>query len=65
MLSPDKIFFLKQAQSSGFRAYLYYIATDDPEINIERGAYRVQQGDHSVPILIELIFLMILRKVRY
>lgn len=33
----------------GYRNYLYYIATDDPQINISRVQYRVSQGGHSVP----------------
>jgi predicted ABC-type ATPase len=49
MSSPDKIEFLKQAQESSFRTYLYYIATDDPEINISRVKNRVKAGGHSVP----------------
>jgi predicted ABC-type ATPase len=49
MSSADKVEFLKQAQESGFRTYLYYIATDDPEINISRVKNRVKAGGHSVP----------------
>lgn len=33
----------------GYRTYLYYIATDDPEINVSRVRYRVGQGGHAVP----------------
>jgi predicted ABC-type ATPase len=49
MSSPDKVAFLAQAQRSGYRTYLYYIATDDPEINISRVRSRVKQGGHPVP----------------
>ncbi len=49
MSSPDKIEFLKKAQDSGFRTYLYYVATDDPLINISRVRYRIKTGGHSVP----------------
>jgi predicted ABC-type ATPase len=49
MSSFDKIEFVKTAQKSGFRTYLYYIATDDPLINISRIAHRVKTGGHSVP----------------
>jgi predicted ABC-type ATPase len=45
----DKITFLQQAQHNGFRTYLYYVATEDPEINISRVHYRVGMGGHSVP----------------
>ena len=36
MPSPDKIEILHKAQARGFRTYLYYVATEDPEINISR-----------------------------
>jgi predicted ABC-type ATPase len=46
---PDKIEFLQRAQSNGYRTYLYYVATEDPAINISRVQYRVKMGGHSVP----------------
>lgn len=49
MSFPDKIEFLRAAQSRGYRNYLYYVATDDPAINISRVRYRVRMGGHSVP----------------
>ena len=49
MSSPDKVDFLRKAQTKGFRTYLYYVATEDPEINISRVQYRVKCGGHSVP----------------
>ncbi|MBI2355457.1 MAG: zeta toxin family protein, partial [Deltaproteobacteria bacterium] len=49
MSSPDKVAFLKKAQEFGFRTYLYYVATEDPEINISRVESRVAEGGHSVP----------------
>ena len=49
MSSPDKVAFLRKAQAQGFRTYLYYVATEDPEINISRVANRVRQGGHPVP----------------
>lgn len=45
----SKVEFLKEAQARGFRTYLYYVATVDPEINIARVHYRVQTGGHVVP----------------
>lgn len=48
MSSPDKINLLHEAQRNGYRTYLYYIATDDPEINISRVRYRVKTGGHAV-----------------
>ncbi len=49
MSSPDKIEFLDQAQRAGFRTYLYYVATEDPAINIWRVKRRVELGGHNVP----------------
>jgi predicted ABC-type ATPase len=49
MSHPSKVDLLRQAQNSGFRTYLYYIATDDPAINISRVRNRVIMGGHSVP----------------
>lgn len=40
---------MKQAQSIGYRTYLYYVATDDPDINISRVKNRVRLGGHDVP----------------
>ncbi|NHB58954.1 zeta toxin [Acinetobacter sp. 194] len=44
----SKVEFLKQAQEQGFRTYLYYVATVDPDINIARVQYRVDMGGHPV-----------------
>lgn len=49
MSSADKIDVLKKARDAGFKNYLYYIATDDPDINIQRVHNRVQAGGHDVP----------------
>ncbi|MCX6987455.1 MAG: zeta toxin family protein [Chlamydiae bacterium] len=49
MSFPDKVNFLRKAQSKGYRTYLYYVATEDPSINISRVRYRVRMGGHSVP----------------
>ena len=49
MSSPDKVAFLQKAQQAGFRTYLYYVATEDPEINIDRVRHRVARGGHPVP----------------
>ncbi|MEM0542874.1 zeta toxin family protein [Flavobacterium sp. j3] len=48
MSHPSKIDFLKYARSQGFKVYLYYIATEDPEINISRVNVRVAQNGHPV-----------------
>lgn len=49
MCHPSKLEFLKQAKKSRFKIYLYFIATKNPAINIERVDNRVEEGGHSVP----------------
>lgn len=49
MSFQDKVEFLRKAQLKGYRTYLYYIATEDPRINISRVQYRVRMGGHAVP----------------
>lgn len=48
MSSPDKVAFLQKAQQAGYRTYLYFVATEDPEINVARVKYRVATGGHPV-----------------
>lgn len=48
MSHPSKIDFFKKALARGYRVYLYYIATEDPEINIGRVSSRVAQHGHQV-----------------
>ncbi len=49
MSSPDKVSLLCRAQQLGYRTYLYYVATEDPIINVSRVAARVRRGGHPVP----------------
>jgi predicted ABC-type ATPase len=49
MSSPDKIDLLRNARQLGYRTYLYYVATEDPIINISRVRNRVRLGGHPVP----------------
>lgn len=49
MSSRDKVDFMKEAKERGYRVYLYFVATDDPEINLDRVRRRVMQGGHPVP----------------
>ncbi len=49
MSSPDKVELLRRSQAAGYRTYLYYVATDDPSINISRVRNRVRTGGHGVP----------------
>lgn len=48
MSHSAKIDFIKLAKSCGYRTYLYFIATEDPEININRVSIRVAQSGHNV-----------------
>ena len=48
MSHPPKLEFLRAARLVGYRAYLYFVATADPAINIARVAVRVAKGGHSV-----------------
>lgn len=45
----SKIQFMKDASALGFRVYLYFVATEDVQINVARVAERVRLGGHSVP----------------
>lgn len=49
MSHPGKVALLQQAQEAGYRTYLYFVATDDPAINVSRVANRVALGGHAVP----------------
>ena len=49
MSHPRKLEVLKSAVANGFRNYLYFVATEDPQINISRVKTRVKQGGHDVP----------------
>ena len=49
MSHPGKAALLKKAQEVGYRTYLYYVATDDPAINISRVENRVRLNGHHVP----------------
>lgn len=46
---PAKIDILKQAQQLGYRTYMYFVATESPEINIGRIQLRVRKNGHGVP----------------
>ncbi len=48
MSFPDKVEFLQKARQAGFRTYLYFVATEDPAINIDRVRHRVEMGGHPV-----------------
>lgn len=46
---PSHIDHLKHAKSAGFEVVVYFVATEDPLINIGRVANRVERGGHDVP----------------
>ena len=48
MSHPSKLEFLKKAKFLGYRIYLYFVATEDPEINISRVNLRVELKGHPV-----------------
>jgi len=50
MSSPDKVALMEKARTLGYRTYLYFIATEDPQINIARVKSRVHLGGHDVPV---------------
>lgn len=49
MSHPSKIETLRVAKEKGFKNYLYFICTEDPEINKSRVAERVVNKGHPVP----------------
>ena len=48
MSHPSKVDFMKEAQAIGYRTYLYFVSTENPEINIDRVEIRVREGGHPV-----------------
>ncbi|MGN8276739.1 zeta toxin family protein [Pseudomonas sp. SMV71] len=48
MSFKDKVEFMQLARANGYRTYLYFVATESPEININRVANRVDDGGHDV-----------------
>lgn len=48
MSHKSKIDFLHLARNEGYKVYLYFIATDDPDINVNRVSVRVAQDGHAV-----------------
>lgn len=48
MSDKKKIYFLRKAKKAGYKIYLYFFATEDPLININRVKVRMAQHGHSV-----------------
>ncbi|KYC42305.1 hypothetical protein WA1_20235 [Scytonema hofmannii PCC 7110] len=49
MSHPSKLKLMKQALMSGYQVELVFVATSNPEININRVRQRVAEGGHDVP----------------
>ncbi|TGM34785.1 zeta toxin [Leptospira biflexa] len=49
MSDRRKLDFLQLAKDSGYKIYLYFFCTADPEINKNRVAIRVKENGHNVP----------------
>ncbi len=47
--NPEKINFISDARSKGYRIIVLYVSTRDPNINIARVKKRVYEGGHDVP----------------
>ena len=48
--APDKISFIQHAKQKSYFIRLFFIGTDNPQINAARIAYRVMTDGHDVPI---------------
>ena len=48
--APDKISYIQRAKQMGYFIRLFFICTNNPQINAARIAYRVMSGGHDVPI---------------
>lgn len=47
---PEKLQFLRDAKDAGFFIRMFFVGTDDPEINAARILNRVKEGGHGVPV---------------
>ena len=48
MSHPSKVAEIASANKKGYRTYLYFICTDNADINVNRVARRVEKGGHRV-----------------
>lgn len=63
---PAKIDILRRAQAAGFKTYMYFVATENPVINVNRIKERVALGGHDVPEEKTLSrYLRCMEQVRY
>jgi predicted ABC-type ATPase len=49
MSHPSKVEVMIRAHDAGYDVTLYFVATSDPEINVQRVEDRVSMGGHDVP----------------
>ena len=49
MSASEKVHFINMARDRGYFIRLFFIGTDNPDINARRVAYRVMSGGHDVP----------------
>jgi len=49
MSHHSHIDYMWRAAKMGFQVRFYFVATDDPAINLDRVANRVAHGGHDVP----------------
>jgi predicted ABC-type ATPase len=49
MSHPSKLDFIRMAKEKNYRIYLYYIALEDPDLNVRRVETRVSMKGHDVP----------------
>jgi len=65
MSHESKMAFFQQATKRGYKVYLYFVATEDPEINISRVNLRVSQNGHAVaPEVIKKRYLKSLQHLK-
>lgn len=50
MSHPSKLAFLREACAAGYRTYLYFVATNDPNLNVARVQARDAAGGHPVAV---------------
>lgn len=49
MSHPSKLKLLEQAKEAGYQVELVFVATSDPELNVNRVKQRAAEGGHDVP----------------
>jgi len=47
---PEKVDYIQRTKDAGYFIRMVYVATESPEINMVRVAWRADQGGHTVPV---------------